>query len=285
MPASRFESRRPQPVRHVLAVALVLVACACSAARTSTSAATTRLPTTEEAVWRGLATARVAPLAGAVRVSVGQILFIDENPRGLDAPPGAAIGLSELVAVGLLRRPDVRFVEQRRFAAAADAERRGESRPPRAPRAGVSPGAEFILSATWASFGAATAYLEGRLTNPASGRIERTWRTETPREADAVGVARAIVGGLMAELARMGRVPAWSDPLAHAAPTTFEPSNISASALNAFLAGLASEEAWNWEGARVGYQEAGALDSAFFEADVALARTARLRMGGTLGSS
>jgi len=48
---------------------------------------------------------------------------------------------------------------------------------------------------------------------------------------------------------------------------------------------LASEEAWNWEGARVGYQEAGALESAFFEADVALARTARLRMGGTLGSS
>lgn len=175
MPDSRLESHRLQPVRRATAVALVLVACACSAARTSTFAGTARLPVAEEAEWRELATARVAPLTGAVRVSVGQMLLVDESPRGLDAPPGAVIGLSELVAVGLLGRPDVRFVEQRRFAAAVDAERRGESRPPRAPRAGVSPGEEFILSATLASFGAATAYLEGRLTNPASGRVEHTW--------------------------------------------------------------------------------------------------------------
>ena len=221
----------------------------------------------------------MAQLTGAVRVSVGEIGLIDDNPWGLDTSLGASIGLSELVAVGLLRRPDVHFVERRRFAAAADAERRGETRPPGAPPVGVSPGPEFILSATWASFGAATAYLEGRLIDPASGRVERTWRTETPHDADAVGVARAIVGGLVAELGRMGRVPAWSDPFVHAAPTTFEPTNISVSAVNAFLAGLASEEVWNWESARVGYQAARALDSSFFEADVALARTARLRSG------
>lgn len=129
MPDSRLESHRLQPVRRATAVALVLVACACSAARTSTFAGTARLPVAEEAEWREFATARVAPLTGAVRVSVGQMLLVDESPRGLDAPPGAVIGLSELVAVGLLGRPDVRFVEQRRFAAAVDAERRGESRP------------------------------------------------------------------------------------------------------------------------------------------------------------
>ncbi len=283
MPASRFDSRRPRLVRHVTATALVLVASACSLGPNSTS--TAGPVEANEAEWRELATVRVAPLTGAVRVSVGEIGLLDDNPWGLDTSLGASVGLSELVAVGLLRRPDVRFVERRRFAAAADAERRGEPRGPGAPPVGVSPGPEFILSATWALFGAATAYLEGRLINPASGRVERTWRTETPRDADAVGVARVIVGGLVAELGRMGRAPAWSDPFAHAAPTTFEPTNISVSAVNAFLAGLASEEVWNWESARVGYQAATTLDPNFFEADVALARTARLRSGGTLGSS
>ena len=282
MPASTFDSR-PQLVRHMTAIALVLVASACSSGRSSTSPAAPAVA--EDAEWRRLATARVAHLTDAVRVSVGEILLIDENPWGLDTSLGASIGLSELVAMGLLRRPDVRFVERRRFAAAADAERRGENRPPGAPPAGVSPTPELILSATWVSFGAATAYLEGQLLDPASGRVEHTWRTETPREADPVGVARAIVGGLIAELGRMGRVPAWNDPIAQAAPTTFEPTNISVSAVNAFLAGLDSEEAWNWEDARLGYQAASALDSGFFEADVALARAARLRLGGTIGSS
>lgn len=55
--------------------------------------------------------------------------------------------------------------------------------------------------------------------------------------------------------------------------------------MNAFFAGLVSEEVWDWEGARAGYRAAEALDASFFEADVALARTARLRSGGTLGSS
>ena len=55
--------------------------------------------------------------------------------------------------------------------------------------------------------------------------------------------------------------------------------------MNAFFAGLASEEVWDWEGARAGYQAAEALDAGFFEANVALARAARLRSGGTLGSS
>ena len=89
----------------------------------------------------------------------------------------------------------------------------------------------------------------------------------------------------MAELGRMGRIPAWSDPFAYAAPTTFERTTISVSAVNAFFAGLASEEVWDWEGARAGYQAAEALNPSFFEADVALARTARLRSGGTLGCS
>ena len=76
---------------------------------------------------------RVAPMTGAVRISVGEIVLIDQDPWGLDATVGSAMGLSELVAAGLLRRPDVHFVEQRRFAAAAEAERRREH-PPGAPR-------------------------------------------------------------------------------------------------------------------------------------------------------
>ena len=53
-------------------------------------------------------------------------------------------------------------------------------------------------------------------------------------------------------------------------------------ALQSFLRGLAAEESWDWEGARRGYQAA-ASDPGFFEAPAALARAARLRLGGTLG--
>ena len=112
---------------------LVLLASACSAGRSSTSADSSGPPGTAEAEWRVLGTPRVAPMTGAVRISVGEIVLIDQDPWGLDATVGSAMGLSELVAAGLLRRPDVHFVEQRRFAAAAEAERRREH-PPGAPR-------------------------------------------------------------------------------------------------------------------------------------------------------
>ena len=282
-PGSRFRPDRPRLVRQVSATALVLVVTACGPGRSSV--ATASPSELDDAAWQVLARPRVPQLTGAVRISVGEIALLDENPWGLDPSVPSSVGISELVATGLLRRRDVHFVERRRFAAAAELERRGESRASGAPPAGVSPGPEFILLATWASFGAATAYLESRLIDPASGRVEHAWRTETPRDADVVGVSRAIVGGLLAELGRMGRIPAWSDPFTDAAPTTFERTNISVSAVNTFFAGLASEEVWDWEGARAGYQAAEALDASFFEADVALARTARLRSGGTLGSS
>jgi hypothetical protein len=253
-PGSRFRPDRPRLVRQVSATALVLVVTACGPGQSSV--ATASPSELDDAAWQVLARPRVPQLTGAVRISVGEIALLDENPWGLDPSVPSSVGISELVATGLLRRRDVHFVERRRFAAAAELERRGESRASGAPPAGVSPGPEFILLATWASFGAATAYLESRLIDPASGRVEHAWRTETPRDADVVGVSRAI-----------------------------ERTNISVSAVNAFFAGLASEEVWDWEGARAGYQAAEALDASFFEADVALARTARLRSGGTLGSS
>ena len=133
MPASRFDPRLVRCQRRVVMAVLVLLASACSAGRSSTSADSSGPPGTAEAEWRVLATPRVAPMTGAVRISVGEIVLIDQDPWGLDATVGSAMGLSELVAAGLLRRPDVHFVEQRRFAAAAEAEHRGEH-PPGAPR-------------------------------------------------------------------------------------------------------------------------------------------------------
>ncbi len=285
MPATRARSSQQRPARRLTAMALILVMSACGRTAGAPSTAPSSIASVaDEAAWRTLAAPRTTPVLGAVRISVSEIQLGEQNPWGLETSLGTAIGLAELVAAGLLRRPDVEFVERRRFTAAVDAERLGRTRAAGAPPAGVSPGPEFLLSVTWAAFGATPAYLESRLLDPASGRIERSWRTETPLDADPVGVARAIVGGLIAELARMGRASAWADPIASAAPAAFERTDISVAAVNAFLEGLASEEVWNWEGARVGYQTASVRNPGFFEAEVALARAARLRLGGTLAS-
>jgi len=151
MPRSRSCPKQWHLRRYVGATALVLVVSACSLGQGSTSATTPS--SLDDAGWKRLATPRVQQLAGAVRISIGEITLFDDIPRGLDTPVAPSIGLSELVATGLLRRRDVRFVERRRFAAAAEAERRRENRPPGTPPAGVSPGPEFILSATWVSLG------------------------------------------------------------------------------------------------------------------------------------
>ena len=64
----------------------------------------------------------------------------------------------------------------------------------------------------------------------------------------------------------------------------YQPSEISIQDVERFLRGLAAEELWNWEGARRSY-EAATASPGFLEAEAALARTARLRTGGTLGES
>jgi hypothetical protein len=56
--------------------------------------------------------------------------------------------------------------------------------------------------------------------------------------------------------------------------------------VEAFARGVAAEDVFDWEAARRAYQRARQLGGqGFFEPDVALARVARLRAGGTLGAS
>jgi hypothetical protein len=99
---------------------------------------------------------------------------------------------------------------------------------------------------------------------------------------DAVRLGRQIVAGALGLLDELGRRPAWRDPLGDA--NSLATRGVPTGALEHFLTGLAAEERWRWEEARRGYQSA--LEVApFYEAEVALARTARLRLGGTLAES
>ena len=143
-----------------------------------------------------------------------------------------------------------------------------------------------MRSGTWARLGLDSAYLELRLTDLRTGTVVRTWRAATPNDADPVALARTVVGSLLAALDAMGRRPAWRDPHPEAAPPGYRPSGIPPAAVAAFLRGLAAEERWAWEGARRGYRAAIAESGGmFFEARAALARAARLRLGGTLAAS
>ncbi|MDX1532280.1 MAG: hypothetical protein R3362_12190 [Rhodothermales bacterium] len=176
------------------------------------------------------------------------------------------------------------FVERRRFAAEAAAEREGRARRPGAPAVGVSPGSELTARAVWLPLGSSQAVLEVRLTESATGAVVGSHRVALPASADLVGTARAMVGAILAALEELGRLPEWEDPLPAAAPESYRASDIPPDAVERFLRGLAAEELWNWEGARRSY-EAAAAAAGFVEAEVALARTARLRTGGTLGES
>ena len=169
--------------------------------------------------------------------------------------------------------------ERRRFTAVAAAERAG-ARPRGTPPAGVSPGAEFIAAAAWLPLVPGQSSVELRLATP-SGAIVGSARVALRDENDPVTIARSIVTALLAALDDVDRLPAWEDPIAGAS-RTITGSDVSDTALQSFLRGLAAEESWDWDGARRGYQAA-ARDPSFFEAPAALARAARLRLGGTLG--
>lgn len=93
---------------------------------------------------------------------------------------------------------------------------------------------------------------------------------------------------LLELLAARGRLPAWNDPVGAdrgSGANADGPSRVSTEALRHFLRGLAAEDTWDWEGARRGYQQALTADPDFHEARTALARAARLRLGGTLAES
>jgi hypothetical protein len=240
--------------------------------------------TTPESLWESLDRPRPEPLAGAARITVSEIILLSD-PWGILSPIPTAVGLQELVSAGLLRRRDVEFVERRRFSRAAEMERRGQSRPRGAPTVGISPGAELVLAGSWAPASADAAYLDFRLTSAETGEVVTTFRRSTPISADPTALARRITSGLLGALEALGRLPAWTDPIPQAAPAGYQASGVSLGAVRAFFSGVAAEDRYDWEGARVAYQEA--LDeggSGFPEAEVALARIARLRNGGTLGS-
>jgi len=265
------------------AATLCVVAAWLTACGGGPSAGTPPSPASE-AEWRGLASPRPTPLPSAPRISLAEVELLAQPTWPSGASIAARLGVTELVVAGLLRRADVRFVERRRFGAAAEAERTGAARPAGAPAVGVSPGAEITVGVTRVPLGPAGTSLEVRLTETATGRVVGTRRTTVPAAADPVGLARSAVATILGALDDLGRLPAWNDPIPGAAPSQYAPSGVPAGALASFLDGLASEERWRWEGARVGYQAA-ARAAGFFEAEAALARTARLRLGGTLGES
>jgi len=219
-----------------------------------------------------------------VRLSIADFDVLSDAGWPPAAPVTARLGLTELVATGLLRRSDVRLVERRRFSAAVEAERAGRPRSIAAPAAGVSPGAELTATLAWAPLAAGASSLEVRLIDVGTGRVVRSGRSLLPDGAEPVGVARAGVRAILSALGALGRLPAWQDPVAGSAPEGYSASGVPQAALNDFLGGLAAEEAWRWEAARVAYQSA-ARSRGFLEAEAALARTARLRLGGTLGES
>ena len=266
---------RLRVVAAVLAVGVVIGGCA-SAGRVSPT------PLTIEE-WTALATPRPEARPSAAHVSIGGIEIVGD----LGWPPGADTSLEfvveELVAAGLLRRGDVRFVERRRFTRAARLERMGAERPAGAPPVGVSAPADFLASATWISFSAERSTIEVRLANSTTGGIAASTRIELEHQATVLDVSRGVVGGVLEALDRLGRLPRWEDPLAGSDGTTGS-VEVEQEALLAFAAGLAAEDAFQWERARMGYQSA-LRDERFHEAGVALARTARLRLGGTLGES
>jgi len=237
-----------------------------------------------EPEWRLLASPRPEPLAGATRLAIGEVRLLGDPEWPADSPVGPGLGLTELVAAGLLRRPDVRFVERRRFAAALEAERAGAARGIGAPPAGVSPGAQVSASATWAPLTANQATIEVRLTDIETGSVIGSGRTFVPIDADPVGLGRTMVAAIVSALADHDRLPPWDDPAGPAAAGVYVRSGIPGTAVVAFMTGIEAEERWAWEPARRAYQAAASVGD-FFEAEAALARAARLRLGGTLGES
>jgi hypothetical protein len=275
-----YHVRRVRWGHRVAGLAAWALASACA----STAAPAGGPASSAEAEWRALASPRPTPQAGAARVSVSGVELLGQPAWTFAAPVAPSLALAELVNAGLLRRSDVRFVERRRFAAAVEAAQAGTPRPAGAPEPGVSEGAELVASVVWIPLPGGSAQLEVRLSEAARGAVVGSRRTTLPPTADPVATARLAVGAILATLADLGRRPAWADPVPNAAPPQFVASGIPATAVESFLVGLAAEESWRWDAARAAYQTA-TRSVGFVEAEAALARAARLRLGGTLGEN
>jgi hypothetical protein len=279
LPFRRLIAMRVAARVGAVGAALTLAACAGSTVGAPPGPADA---SASEAEWRALALPRPPALEGAVRISLTDVELPATSLWSLGSTVSPDLALSELVIAGLLRRRDLELVERRRFNAAVDAERAGTPRPAGAPPAGVSRGAELLATVVWLPLGAQVS-LEVRLTRPETGAVVAAQRRMIPADSDPVAAARAIVSTILGALDELGRRPAWDDPGLDAAPTEYRPSGVPAAAVGRFLQGLAAEERWNWEAARRSYQAV--AGAGFFEAEAALARTARLRTGGTLGES
>ena len=268
--------------RATLMAAAAVVTTACAG-----GSLPSRTPIASESQWRALHRPRVERLATAPRVTVSEMILL-ADAWSIDGGVPSALGLQELISAGLLRRADVDFVERRRYSEAVERRRLGRPRRRNAPPIGTSPGAEFILTGSWIPTGD-SASLDLRLVRAESGETAGSWRAMTPRQADATSVARLAVSSTLMKLREWGLLPPWTDTRADdltPISDTYVPSTVSPEAVAAFVAGVAAEDRYDWEGARRGYQAA--LESAgpsFVEADEALARVARLRAGGTLGGS
>lgn len=277
--------RTSRPPTHPLASLLILGAIAgCGGGAGTASPGGPAPAVASRAEWQALATPRPQALDGAARVSLGSVRILGSPSWADGAPVDASVGIYELVAAGLLRRRDVRYVDRRRFAPAAEAERRGATRPAGAPAAGVSVSPDYTVDVTWSSVGLDSAYVDVRLTDGESGTTVKGTRVATTNDADPASLARATVSALLAALRDVGHLPSWTDPVPAAAPRAFTPSGIPAAAARAFFEGIAAEDGWHWERARRAYQTALARGGdGFVEAGAALARAARLHNGGTLG--
>lgn len=287
MPPSRHPAPRPRLSTALLWTALAASTAAGCAGTAGSAGGSTEADVASEAEWRALREVRPEPLPGTARVTVSEVTLVGDVSWPEGTSVGAELGISELVTANLLRRRDVDFVERRRFAAAAAAERRGEPGPAGRPPAGVSRSADLGIGATWIPTSAEAASVEIRLVDMETGDVAGTDRLTVPRSVDGIGLARAMVRGALGVLDELDRLPAWDDPRALAGRSANVPaaSGVSTEAMRHFLRGLAAEEAWSWERARRGYQDALALEPDFYEARAALARTARLRLGGTLAES
>lgn len=269
--------------RTSTALALFLVGCASAADPGRSGSA----DIATEAEWRALRTEAVQPLPGAPALSV-----FEARIGGRWAGPGGehgalAEGLTELVAAGLMRRADVDFVERRRFAPAAEAERLGSAIAARQPAPGVTRPVDYIVQVTWLPLPGGDATAEVQLVAPGSGEVVEGARTTMAASADPVFVARAVVDAALRLVDLRTTRPAWQDPLHVDGPGVANAdgtSGVSPNAILRFLDGLAAEDRWNWEGARRGYQAA-SVDPSFHEARTLLARAARLRLGGTLAEN
>ena len=165
--------RRPGVCALLVAVAVTMPSWGCAGGGT-TASPTPAMPETPENVWESLHQPRPEPLQGAAAVSVSEILLLGD-PWELHAPIPTSIGIQELVGAELLRRRDVNYVERRRFAAAAERERRGERRPPGAPPSRAGPGSERSRSLPCRS----DPLWRRSRKRPADRR--RTWPTSWPR--------------------------------------------------------------------------------------------------------